>query len=244
MKRLSSTFCLPGRKKKQLEEWNKIEHKDHEHFLYHPSNFEIKMRHFFYFFEMIPPYIKNYFFCLKYPFWRSTNVWTGKKLGYMNTWYDSIENGWVKAFGKQLSKDIKAAYKLDKKEHPGLKWKNALSWLQIKEKYGSLRLYASATKRIQDVLSHYEHLSEYYCVFCGKPAKYTSSGYILPYCSDCFEKAHDHVKKQLTTGKDGKASVGLTKKWITYKKNHRIPDKDVMPEKVTPLYNNRKEVKN
>ena len=29
-------------------------------------------------------YIKNFFFCLKYPFWRSRNVWTGELGGYFD----------------------------------------------------------------------------------------------------------------------------------------------------------------
>ena len=51
-------------------------------------------------------YIKNFFFCLRYPFWKSRNVWTGKFCGYSSTSYDWIPEGWRKAFGKELSKDI------------------------------------------------------------------------------------------------------------------------------------------
>ena len=39
-------------------------------------------------------WIKNFFFCLKYPFWKSTNVWTGDSLGYSYTWYDDIPEGY------------------------------------------------------------------------------------------------------------------------------------------------------
>ena len=53
--------------------------------------------------------IKNFFFCLKYPFWKLRNVWTGKFRGYESTFYDWIPDGWRIAFGKQLSKDIKKA---------------------------------------------------------------------------------------------------------------------------------------
>ena len=51
--------------------------------------------------------IYNYFFCLKYPFYKVYNVYTDKFSGYARTWYDAISKGWRKAFGKQLSKELK-----------------------------------------------------------------------------------------------------------------------------------------
>lgn len=130
--------------------------------------------------------IYNFFFCLKYPFMKGYNVWTGKFCGYGFTEYDYISYGWKKAFGKQLLKDIKKAYKLDKKDFPNLTWKQALRWEQIKSKYGTLRLYASATSRIMEVLHKYEKLSRYYCERCGKPAKYETTGWIENLCEECF----------------------------------------------------------
>lgn len=169
----------------------------------------------------------NFFFCLKYPFWRSRNVWTGKFNGYGHTWYDDIPEGWKIAFGKQLSDDIKAAFLEDKKENPKLNWKNALYWEQIKEKYGGLRLYASATKRIQDVLSHYESISENYCIACGAPARFMTSGYILPLCSDCFDK----------TAQAKAIKEKLPKQYLKYKRDHRI----VKPKKGTKNTNKNNE---
>lgn len=76
--------------------------------------------------------IHNFFFCLKYPFWKARNVWDGKFLGYSHTWYDDIEKGWQKAFGKQLSNEIKKAGKPVIKQ--GKKWEDILVFQQIKEK--------------------------------------------------------------------------------------------------------------
>ena len=56
--------------------------------------------------------IKNYFFCLRYPFYKVYN-YEGKNLGYELTWYDAIPIGWRKAFGKQFSKDLKKQLKKD-----------------------------------------------------------------------------------------------------------------------------------
>lgn len=131
---------------------------------------------------------KNFFFVMRYPFWKARNVFTGKFLGYSFTWYDDIPEGWKKAFGKQLSKDIKNAFKKDKKLNPKLTWKQALYWEQIKEKYGSLCLYASATGNIQTVLDKYELLSHAYCIHCGNPARYKTPFYIEYLCENCMRK--------------------------------------------------------
>ena len=130
---------------------------------------------------------KNFIFCLRYPFWKSRNVWTGKFLGYNSTWYDAIPKGWRKAFGKQLSKDIKKAIKMSHKSYPSINMNNAIQWRQIKEKYGTLRLYADTTHEVFEVLNKYEELSSKYCIQCGKPAEYVSDGWIEYLCEECFQ---------------------------------------------------------
>lgn len=132
--------------------------------------------------------IKNYFFCKKYPFWRQTNVWTGKYLGYSYTWYDDIPEGWQKAFGKQLSDEIKQVGEKYLKEHKGKKWKDILYWEQIKEKWGELCLYASAIEEIMKVLEKYEMMSIGYCILCGKPARYKTKGWVSFLCENCYDR--------------------------------------------------------
>ena len=132
---------------------------------------------------------KNFFFLLKYPFWKYRNAWNGKFLGYAYTEYESIPLGWRNAFGKQLSDEIKAAGKKSRKVlHRHLSWKKLVYFQDIKEKYGSLCLYASATPEIEHVLEKYEILSGLYCIDCGKKAVYRTEGWIENYCADCFEK--------------------------------------------------------
>ena len=57
---------------------------------------------------------------------------------------------------------------------------------QIKEKYGTLRMYSNfETKKIRKIIGKYSALSERTCYFCGEPAEFVSTGYILPYCRKC-----------------------------------------------------------
>lgn len=232
-KKYGGQFTLPWRynkmRKKAPEEWKPENHCGlpfkWKYWSYQPSKFEKTIRNIIDSFKGVPVCIKNFFFCLKYPFWRSRNVWTGKFTGYRWTWYDDIEPGWQKAFGKQLSDDIKAAYQEDKKENPKLKWKDALYWEQIKEKYATLRLYASATACIMKVLNHYEDISEGYCIYCGKPSEYETTGWILPCCSECFDLAviNAKYKKEDPEG------------YQKYKEKCKF-ECEKAPEKVIPLY--------
>lgn len=126
--------------------------------------------------------IKNFFFCLKYPFYISRNVFTDKFLGFTHTWYDEIPRGWRIAFGKQLSKDLKAALKKD-----GII--KTFRFQQIKEKYGTLRLYNNGEgENTHKVIRYYENLSMCYCFMCGKPARYCTQGWIEYLCEDCFKE--------------------------------------------------------
>ena len=129
---------------------------------------------------------KNFFLLMKYPFYRVYNRWKGYFCGYAFTELDSLPVGWRKAFGKQMSKDIKKAGKESRKRLGHKSWKEMLVWQQIKEKYGELCLYASATDEIRKVLDKYELLSRGYCINCGKPARYMTRGWIEFYCEDCF----------------------------------------------------------
>lgn len=124
--------------------------------------------------------IKNFFFCLQYPFWKSRNVWDDSFCGYSCTWYDDIPNGWRRAFGKALSRDLKIALKKD----------NLLKqfrFIQIKEKYGSLRLYSQGYgEHSLEVIRRYEEKSKDYCIICGNPAKYVTYNWIEYYCEKCI----------------------------------------------------------
>ena len=112
-------------------------------------------------------------------------------MGYDHTLYDHIPEGWRKAFGKQLSKELKKQLKKDNQ----LK---TFRFSQIKEKYGTLRLYTfGCSKAVQNILDKYEELSEEYCIYCGKKSKYKTEGYILYVCEDCLYKYFPNLVKNV-----------------------------------------------
>lgn len=131
---------------------------------------------------------KTFFFLKKYPFWKSYNVWTRKFTGWAYSLYEWIPDGWRKAFGEKLTEDIVEALKADR--IPKRKWTEALQFQDIKEKYGTLRLYATTTEKVQQVLNKYECLSQGYCINCGKPARYTTLCWVEYLCEDCFAKGY------------------------------------------------------
>ena len=74
---------------------------------------------------------------------------------------------------------------------------------QIKEKYGSLRMYWSwadrdytddeakdlnaLTDEVGDIIRKYETISTKTCVVCGNETTRMTTGWILPMCDNCFE---------------------------------------------------------
>jgi hypothetical protein len=67
---------------------------------------------------------------------------------------------------------------------------NEFRFSQIKEKWGSLCVYHfGAPQEVVDIIRKYEKLSAKTCVQCGKPAVKRTVGYVLPYCTDCADKA-------------------------------------------------------
>lgn len=101
-----------------------------------------------------------------------------------------------------MSREIKKAGEKYLRAHSDKSWRDILQWRQIKEKYGELRLYATAIDEIQLVLDKYELLSIGYCAHCGKPARYKTRGWIEYYCEDCARRISNSPtgELRLTTG--------------------------------------------
>lgn len=105
------------------------------------------------------------------------------------TEWDAMDDmpGWKKAFGDQMLKEIKTQLKKDKCLY---------SWriTDLKEKYGSLRLYSNfASVELQNIINKYDDLSYETCIRCGEPAKIITDGYVLPYCEHCWANMeHPH----------------------------------------------------
>ena len=109
------------------------------------------------------------------------------------TEWDAVEPGWNKAFGKQYLKDLKKQLKKDKMLY---KWRIT----QIKEKYGTFILYCNyGSPELYNIINKYESLSWHTCIKCGKPATYTSKGWIAPYCEECVNNSKDpsrYIKRE------------------------------------------------
>ena len=133
--------------------------------------------------------LKSFFFLNRYPFWKMYD-YNNKFEGYSCSWYIFISAGWQKAFGKQLSKDIKEAGKAARRRlGHHISWKDLVKFADIKEKWGVLRFYAEAVPEIEHVLEKYELLSMGYCEECGKPARYITKGHVEYCCEDCFKRS-------------------------------------------------------
>ena len=94
---------------------------------------------------------------------------------------DDLPSGWRKAFGLQMCEEIRDALIEDGDLN---RWR----MVQVKEKYGSARIYDNGHKRdsrIPDIIDKYERMSERICIVCGRPATRITTGWICPYCDDC-----------------------------------------------------------
>ena len=98
---------------------------------------------------------------------------------------DSMENGWRKAFGLRMCKDIRKALLKQ-----GLFSLLRYRIIYIKEKYGSLVWddNSSINSKVYAIKTKYENLSYETCWKCGEKAKYRTVGYILPYCENCISE--------------------------------------------------------
>lgn len=122
-----------------------------------------------------------------HPYLLPRSVWTCNVVkGYDYTWteYDCLYKGWKTGFGKLLLDDLREACLktnfLDK-----------LQFSDIKEKYGSLRMYNfGAPQEVHDVIRKYEFISQYICYQCGSPEStiVNDYGWYLPMCKCCWDK--------------------------------------------------------
>lgn len=146
-----------------------------------------------------------------YPFLMPYNRWTGlppEDYDYAYTELDDMPDGWRKAFGIQMCDEIKECLitaEKNRNETPEERKKftewyasnapedapddylHIWKFTQIKEKYGTLRLYPRfyGIGSLNDILNKYENMSARICIHCGKPATRISLGWISPWCDDC-----------------------------------------------------------
>lgn len=133
----------------------------------------------------------------RYPYLIPRNCWTGAihkdyDYSYVVGEHD-LPQGWFKLF-LQCCEDIREP--LERNE-----CMDKFRFLQVKEKYGSMRLYSNgAPEEVLQILYKYELLSRQVCCICGKPATLETYGYICPYCNDCI----------ISSGENPSSAVSIT----------------------------------
>jgi hypothetical protein len=106
------------------------------------------------------------------------------------TWLDSVPTGWRDLFFKTLDSLNNL---LDNFNIP----RDKIVFLQVKEKYGALRVYWSFEDFIESDINWYMTISDLFtaleqetektCNVCGAPATWKSLSWILPWCDECKE---------------------------------------------------------
>lgn len=100
---------------------------------------------------------------------------------YSYTELDAMPTGWRKAFGMRMCVELRDALIEDG-------YLNEWRIVQMKEKYGMLRVYSGGDpkgSRVPDIISKYEEMSKHTCIICGNPATKITMGWISPYCDRC-----------------------------------------------------------
>lgn len=119
-----------------------------------------------------------------YPFLLPRNVFTDEiddDYDYSYTWADDVPDGW-RALFLQCCEDLKTQLIADNQLQ-------TFRFCQIKEKYGTLRMYNyGCSSAAQSILDKYEWLSQFVCISCGKPATVETRGWISPFCDECAAK--------------------------------------------------------
>jgi len=97
--------------------------------------------------------------------------------------YDDVPTGWKRAFGKIMLEDYR---RLLIRNH----YLNEFRWVQVKEKYGTLRLYSNgAPKDVLELESKYDYISRFFCISCGRMnSPVLTDGWVEPLCEDCYNK--------------------------------------------------------
>lgn len=120
----------------------------------------------------------------KYPWLQIRNIWTGELVNpenYEFTWLDDLPNGWQRAFGLKMVKELD---KILRKAN----YQNEYRITQIKEKYGVLHWYDNGVPIIiineyDKWLAKYEELSKHTCLICGKPGEIDyKQSWLMPLC--------------------------------------------------------------
>ena len=96
---------------------------------------------------------------------------------YESTYLDCIPLGWHDLV-LQMCADISKQCNLQN-----------FQILEMKEKYGELRIYHTGDQLVERIISDYSFISGYVCAICGKPnTPMVYDNWIEPFCKKCWTK--------------------------------------------------------
>ena len=97
----------------------------------------------------------------RYP-WIAPVDWNWNRVkGYSFTMYDDVPIGWRRAFGKIMLEDYREVLIRNN-------YLREFQWVQVKEKYGTLRLYSNgAPKEVVELETKYDYILEKSKYLCG-----------------------------------------------------------------------------
>ena len=119
----------------------------------------------------------------RYP-WIAIVDWHRNKVkDYSYTMYDFVPIGWKRAFGKIMLEEYREVLI---RNH----YLNDFQWIEVKEKYGTLRLYSNgAPLEVLKLESKYDYISGFFCLSCGRiNSPVLTDGWVEPLCEDCYNK--------------------------------------------------------
>ena len=119
----------------------------------------------------------------RYP-WIAIVDWHRNKVkDYSYTMYDFVPIGWKRAFGKIMLEEYREVLI---RNH----YLNDFQWMEVKEKYGTLRLYSNgAPREVLKLESKYDYISGFFCISCGRiNSPVLTDGWVEPLCEDCYNK--------------------------------------------------------
>lgn len=128
----------------------------------------------------------------RYPFLHVTNNSVEPWLTEEDSWVKSIPVGWKNSFFEDMCDELMAVLGASV---------NDFEIEQLKEKYGSIRLYWSwkdrrynfpeqqvhkdLVNRIEAIIDKYTVISAHTCVSCGRQSTHYTHPWILPLCDGC-----------------------------------------------------------
>ena len=88
-----------------------------------------------------------------------------------------------------------------------------MTWLQedrkrfritdIKEKWAHLCFYTNLiSPHLNQIIGKYSLISRFTCIHCGKPARWITRGWYMPYCQECADEQMQHINNSYSAQTD------------------------------------------